>query len=248
MQDQTADLDRNGLDRTGLDWPIPDRTSLDWPGLDWTDAAIPVSRRFGEPYYSLQGGLEETRHVFLAGNGLPDRFRDGFHIAETGFGTGLNLLVTWAAWVAAGPPGRLRYTSFEAWPMAPADRLRALSVWPDLAPRVARLNDALSRGTGDLGDGITLSLVAGDVRESLPRWQGAVDAWYLDGFSPARNPEMWGDDLLALAAARLAPGGTAATYTAAGHVRRALAAAGLEVTRARGYGRKRHMTMARKPA
>jgi len=216
--------------------------------LDWTEGAVPVSRRFGDAYYSLQGGLEETRWVFMAGNGLPTRFRDGFRIAETGFGTGLNLLVTWAAWVRAGAPGRLHYTTFEAFPMAPEDRCRALAVWPELTPQVTRLNFALERGQSDLGDGVILDVVPGDVRATLPVWHGQVDAWYLDGFSPARNPAMWCDAVLAEVALRLVPGGTLATYTAAGHVRRALAAAGLEVTRCPGYGRKRHMTLARKPS
>jgi len=246
VQDQTAKLEQTaGLDQTaGRDQTAGfDQTAE----LDWTGDAIPVSRRFGDPYYSLQGGLDETGHVFLAGNALPGRFRDGFHIAETGFGTGLNLLATWAAWVEAGAPGRLHFTSFEAFPMAPRDREHALAVWPALTPRVARVNKALEQGKADLGDGITLTLIRGDVRATLPAWQGAVDAWYLDGFSPAKNPQMWGDAVLAAVAARLVPGGTLATYTAAGHVRRALAAAGLEVARAPGYGRKRHMTLARKP-
>jgi len=228
-------------------------------GLDWRDG-VPVSRRFQDPYFSLAGGLEETDFVFLAGNGLPGRFRDGFCIGELGFGTGLNLLATWAAWRQAGAPGRLDFVSFEAYPMAPQDRARALAVWPALTPAVNALNAVLADGgqqPGDpatlpaplaLGDGVHLTLILGDVRDTLPRWQGRVDAWYLDGFAPARNPQMWEDALLARVADRMAPGGTLATYTAAGVVRRALAAAGLEVARAQGYGRKRHMTTARKPA
>jgi len=98
-----------------------------------------------------------------------------------------------------------------------------------------------------LGDGVYLTLIAGDVRDTLPRWSGQVDAWFLDGFAPARNPQMWEPALLMQVADRLAPGGTLATYTAAGAVRRALADAGLEVARVPGYGRKRHMTTARKP-
>lgn len=217
--------------------------------LDWRDGIIPVSRRFDDPYFSLDGGLEETGHVFLAGNGLPGRFRDGFAIGELGFGTGLNLLVTWAAWTLAGAPGQLNYTSFEAYPMAADDRTRALAVWPHLTPQVAALNTALALGPGphELGQGVRLTLIAGDANATLPDWQGKADAWYLDGFAPARNPQMWGDALLALVAARMAPGGTLATYTAAGHVRRALVAAGLEVARRPGFGRKRHMTVAARP-
>ena len=85
-------------------------------------------------------------------------------------------------------------------------------------------------------------MIVGDARDTLPAWQGRADAWFLDGFSPAKNPELWGADLLAQVAAHTAPGGSFATYTAAGHVRRALQAAGFQVERQPGHGRKRHMT------
>ena len=101
-------------------------------------------------------------------------------------------------------------------------------------------------GPHDLGP-MRLTIIPGDARQTLAQWPGPVDAWFLDGFSPAKNPELWEPALLAQVADRLVPGGTLATYTAAGHVRRALAAAGLEVERRPGYGRKRHMTVARKP-
>ena len=89
-----------------------------------------MARRFDDPYFSLNGGLEETRHVFLAGNGLPERFAPGFHIAELGFGTGLNALAALMAWQASGTAGPLRFTSFELYPLAAADMRRALSVYP----------------------------------------------------------------------------------------------------------------------
>jgi tRNA U34 5-methylaminomethyl-2-thiouridine-forming methyltransferase MnmC len=216
------------------------------PDLDWRDGQVPVARAFDDPYFSLDGGLAETGHVFLTGNGLPERFRDGFRIAELGFGTGLNALATWAAWTG---PGRFHFTSFEAFPMALPDQARALAAFPVLADKAAALLAALAQGPGphDLGP-MRLTIIPGDARVSLPDWGGRVDAWYLDGFSPARNPQMWEEPLLQAVADRLVPGGTLATYSAAGHVRRALAAAGLEVTRAPGYGRKRHMTTAKKPA
>jgi tRNA U34 5-methylaminomethyl-2-thiouridine-forming methyltransferase MnmC len=215
--------------------------------LDWRDGT-PVSRAFGDPYFSLEGGLAETAHVFLAGNGLPGRLRPGFAIFELGFGTGLNLLATLRAMREAGAAGPVRYTSFEAFPMAPDDRARALAAFPDLAEDAARLADALAQGPGphDLG-GLVLTVVEGDARATLPAWEGEADAIFLDGFAPARNPEMWEPALLAAVAARLRPGGTLATYSAAGDVRRALEAAGLEVERRPGFGRKRHMTVARRP-
>ena len=215
--------------------------------LTWHEEGVPVSSRFDDPYFSLQNGQEETRHVFLAGNDLPERFAPGFHIAELGFGTGLNLLAAWAAWEQAGQEGPLRFTSFEAYPMEPADMARALKAFPALAPWAGRFL-AVWTGTGTCTLGtLEFRMVEGDARQTLPDWQGKADAWFLDGFAPARNPELWGDALLAEVARHTAPGGTAATYTAAGFVRRGLEAAGFSVERAPGYGRKRHMTRARMP-
>lgn len=221
--------------------------------LDWRPGDVPVSRRFDDPYFSLNDGLAETRHVFLDGNDLPARFKDGFAVAELGFGTGLNMLAAAEAWEAHGAPGALHLTSFEAYPMAPGDMARALAVFPALGPRATRLLEGWRAGwTGgalriDLGDGATLDVIIGDARETLPRWQGRADAWFLDGFSPARNPELWEPGLIADVFAHTAPGGTAATYSAAGHVRRALAEAGFDVARTPGHARKRHMTQARMP-
>lgn len=217
--------------------------------LDWRDGHVPVSTRFDDPYFSIHDGLAETRHVFLAGNGLPERFGGDFHIMETGFGTGLNFLTAWQAWEAAGARGTLRFTSFEAFPMTPEDTARALAAFPALAPRAERLVAALKAGPGPhvFDNAVTLDIVQGDARETLPAHDGLADAWFLDGFAPARNPELWGEALMREVAAHTAPGGTLASYTAAGHVRRALAEAGLDVRRAPGYGRKRHMTLAGKP-
>ena len=215
--------------------------------LTWCDGAVPVSERFDDPYFSLQDGLAETRYVFLSGNDLPARFGPGFHIAELGFGTGLNLLAAWAAWEQSGQRGPLRYTTFEAFPMAPGDMARALEAFPGLAPWAERFLAGWS-GTGSCTlDTLRFEMIAGDARETLPAWEGRADAWFLDGFAPAKNPELWGADLMAEVARHTAPGGTAATYTAAGFVRRGLEAAGFVVERAPGYGRKRHMTRARRP-
>ena len=213
------------------------------PELAWRDGAIPVATAFDDPYFSLAGGFEETRHVFLAGNDLPRRLVDGFHVAELGFGTGLNLLTLALEWAATGRQGRLRFTSFEAFPMAAPDMARALAAFPAAAAVAAPLLAALAEGrTAVALPGIDLTLVLGDARETLPRWPGRADAWLLDGFSPARNPQMWGEGLMAEVARHTAPGGTFATYTAAGHVRRALAAAGFAVERRPGFAGKRHMT------
>ncbi len=213
--------------------------------LDWA-GAVPVSRRFADPYYSLEDGLAESRHVFLSGNELPARFRRGFAIAELGFGTGLNVLAAWHAWRDSGIDGPLSVTSFEAFPLSAADMEASLSAFPDLEPLARRLRLAWAAGTGRVSlDGLDLTVVFGDARKTLPLWRGNADAWFLDGFAPARNPELWDPALLAEVARHTRPGGTAATYSAAGGVRRALTAAGFEVERRAGFGRKRHMTVAR---
>lgn len=213
--------------------------------LDWT-GEVPVSRRFDDPYYSLENGLAEARHVFLAGNDLPARFRPGFAIAELGFGTGLNILAAWAAWRAAGTDGPLAVTSFEAFPISGDAMAASLAAFPELADLAAPLIAAWSAGQRRLrADGLSLDVIVGDAREALPAWAGAADAWFLDGFAPAKNPELWDPALLAEVARHTRPGGTAATYSAAGAVRRALGEAGFTVTRVPGFGRKRHMTTAR---
>ncbi len=216
--------------------------------LDWRDG-VPIATAFDDPYYSLEDGLAETAHVFLAGNDLPARFGGNFHIAELGFGTGLSLLVTWAAWVDAGRPGTLQFTSFEAFPMRKADMKNALEHFPSLRNYAEVLLDVWHIEAGEfiLPNGPTLNVIAGDARETVPQWDDRADAWFLDGFSPAKNPELWQSDLLNAVGAHTKPGGTVATYSAAGHIRRGLAEAGFDVTRTTGYGRKRHMTRARMP-
>lgn len=215
--------------------------------LEWRDGAIPVSTRFDDPYFSLDNGLAETRHVFLQGNDLPERFVPGFHIAELGFGTGLNFLTAWAAWEGAGVDGPLRFTSFEGFPMSADEMARALEAFPELAPYAARLVSAWGEDpTLATLEGVEARVVIGDARETLARQDFVVDAWFLDGFSPAKNPELWDADLMAEVGRHTKSGGSAATYTAAGFVRRGLDAAGFDVTRVPGFGRKRHMSVARK--
>jgi len=212
-----------------------------------TDAGrVPVSTQFDDPYYSLGGGLDETRHVFLGGNDLHARFTDDLHIGELGFGTGLNLLVTWTDWLKQ-PHGKLHFTSFEAYPMAKSDMAEALTAFPEVAPLSSILLDKWSAGDGpvNIAENLTLEVINGDARETLPAWQGRADAWFLDGFSPAKNPALWEPTLLQSVADHTAPNGTAATYSAAGHVRQSLTAAGFNVSRVQGFGRKRHMTTAR---
>lgn len=210
--------------------------------LDWRDGSIPVSRRFDDPYFSINDGLAEVRHVFLAGNGLPGRFKEGFQIAELGFGTGLNLLATR---IAAGDIP-MNYTSFEAYPMRAADMARALDAFPQARAVAEPLLENWGNGINrfSLG-GLTVEVIIGDARQTLPVWRGKADAWFLDGFSPAKNPELWSPELMAEVGRHTAPGGTFATYTAAGHVRQSLVEGGFLVERVAGHGQKRHMSIGR---
>ncbi|TMV91356.1 tRNA (5-methylaminomethyl-2-thiouridine)(34)-methyltransferase MnmD [Thioclava sp. BHET1] len=216
--------------------PTPDSAA----NLEWRDGGVPVSRRFDDPYFSLGGGLDETRHVFLSGNDLPARLVSGFHVAELGFGTGLNLL---ALRLICPDDLPIRFTSFEAYPMHGAEIARALAAFPELQSVAAPFLSAWQSGARAFQLGpIEVEVIEGDARETLPAWPGRADAWFLDGFSPAKNPELWGETLLAQVGLHTAPGGTCATYTAAGFVRRGLSAAGFDVTRAPGFGHKRHMS------
>jgi tRNA U34 5-methylaminomethyl-2-thiouridine-forming methyltransferase MnmC len=212
--------------------------------LSWRDGTIPVSTRFDDPYFSLENGLSETRHVFLDGNDLPARFEPGFHIAELGFGSGLNLLAAWQAWEEAGQTTRLRFTSFEAYPMRATEMRRAHEAFPELAPYAARLSEAWEEDpTLASLDGVDARVILGDARKTLPEQDWRADAWFLDGFSPAKNPELWDADLMKAVGDHTKPHGSCATYTAAGFVRRGLEEAGFAITRVPGYGRKRHMTV-----
>jgi tRNA 5-methylaminomethyl-2-thiouridine biosynthesis bifunctional protein len=221
--------------------------------LDWDDEQ-PVSRRFGDVYFSRASGLDETRHVFLGHNRLPERFAtlqagQSLVIGETGFGTGLNFLAAWQCFDEKAPPdARLHFFSVEKYPLAPADLARALALWPELKPYADALLDQYSpltvgshRFNFDNGR-VCLTLLVGDVLERLPQWEATVDAWFLDGFAPAKNPEMWQPELFRQMARLSAPGATFATFTSAGTVRRGLADAGFTVEKVAGFGHKREMS------
>ena len=214
--------------------------------LNWRDGVIPVSTRFDDPYFSLGNGLAETRHVFLAGNDLPARLTPGFRIAELGFGTGLNMLATLIALHQTACPGPIYYTSFEAFPLPAPDIARALDAFPEARAIADPFLSVWDQGQRQFTlDGMQVDVIVGDARQTLPAWQGHADAWFLDGFSPAKNPELWSEGILQQVARHTAPKGSFATYTAAGHVRRSLAQAGFAVERRPGHGHKRHMTQGR---
>lgn len=222
--------------------------------LTWDDD-MPYSTVFGDHYYSRADGRAECDHVFLGGNDLPARWSDtkSFTIAELGFGTGLNFLETWRQWRDHRPPGgRLNFVSFERFPLTAPQMAKALSVWPDLTPLVQMLMDTWQaqpndRASFELDDAVTLDLFFGDVNDRLPPWSGKADAWFLDGFAPARNKHMWSDALMQSVFEHTAAGGTFATYTAAGWVRRNLSAAGFVVRKVPGFAGKRDMTRGHRP-
>jgi tRNA 5-methylaminomethyl-2-thiouridine biosynthesis bifunctional protein len=219
--------------------------------LEWQDGQ-PVSLQYGDVYFSRASGIEETRHVFLQQNRLRERWQDlaesTFTIAETGFGTGLNFLCAWQLWrESASPAARLHFVSTEKYPLSPEDLARALAIWPELADLAAlllkqyrRMTPGWQRMSFDHGS-VTLTLLIGDARETLPELRASVDAWFLDGFAPAKNPDMWQQELLQQIARLAAPGCTVTTFTSVGSVRRGLAAAGFRMERAPGHGSKRHM-------
>lgn len=212
--------------------------------IEWREDGLPVSVQFNDPYFSMHDGLAETRYVYLGGNGLPARFRPGFQIAELGFGTGLGLMVAVLAWRKCGQSGPLRFTSFEAYPMRTEDMAKALEVFPEVQEVAVPILDALSAGQTRIEtNDVIAEIVLGDARATVPQWLHKADAWFLDGFAPAQNPELWEDPLMQAVADHTAPNGTFATYTAAGAVRRSLQTAGFDVTRQTGFGRKRHMSI-----
>ena len=214
--------------------------------IEWTPEGAPRSRRFQDIYFSREGGLDEARAVFLQGCGLPDawRGRRRFVVGELGFGTGLNVLALLQLWARARPAGgRLNVFSVEAYPLTRAAAARALDAWPQVASLAAPLLAAWPEAPGlhriDLPDvGAVVDVGVAEAAEALAAWQGRADAWFLDGFSPARNPQMWREEVLRLVAERSAPGARAATFTVAGAVRRGLQAQGFSVAKRPGFGAK----------
>ncbi|VVP29811.1 tRNA 5-methylaminomethyl-2-thiouridine biosynthesis bifunctional protein MnmC [Pseudomonas fluorescens] len=218
--------------------------------LDWDDQGRPRSRVFDDVYFSDQSGLEETRYVFLEQNRLAERFAalsasGRLVIGETGFGTGLNFLCAWQLFEQHAVAGaRLHFVSVEKYPLSPADLQRALALWPELKPLADQLlkhyvaiHQGFQRIT--LANGrVTLTLLIGDALEQLPQLDAQIDAWFLDGFAPAKNPDMWTAELFVELARLAAPGSTISTFTSTGWVRRLLNAAGFKMKRTPGIGHK----------
>ena len=218
--------------------------------IDWDDQGRPHSRVFDDVYFSDKSGLEETRYVFIEQNALQERFsalpaNSQLVIGETGFGTGLNFLCAWQLFdQVAQPDARLHFISVEKYPLTREDLQRALALWPELATYSEQLLAAyyaIHSGfqTLTLANGrVTLTLLIGDVLEQLPQLDARIDAWFLDGFAPAKNPQMWTPELFVQLARLAAPDSTISTFTSTGWVRRALNEAGFKMRRTQGIGHK----------
>ena len=246
---------------TGTGDPRQFRTELPQPAPvvpaepAWLEDGTLYSTRYGDVYASAEGALAEAEHVFLGGNGLPHRWqrRESFAIVEIGFGAGLNFLATWAAWRAHAPAGsRLHYLSAEKHPFRTQDLARVHAPWRQVAElgeqlreRYPSLVPGFHRLRLDAGR-VSLTLLFGDALDMLREVSAQADAFYLDGFAPARNPELWSAEIFAELARIARPDATAATYSVAGVVRRGLSAAGFRVERCGGFGRKKQMLAARR--
>jgi tRNA U34 5-methylaminomethyl-2-thiouridine-forming methyltransferase MnmC len=209
------------------------------------DNNLLFSEQFEDHYFSRHDGSAESRHVFMAGNDLPERWshKTNFTIGELGFGTGLNFLVSWQAWIRnRRPEQQLTFVSVEGFPLDSGSAGRALSKWPELA----QLTDGLLSRWREISDPVQLDAQTILHVHHLPVEQALdgfpkVNAWYLDGFAPSKNPDMWSKSVMQSIAQHTAPEGTFASYTAAGWVRRNLAEAGFDVEIRPGFGTKRHM-------
>ncbi|MDM3872637.1 bifunctional tRNA (5-methylaminomethyl-2-thiouridine)(34)-methyltransferase MnmD/FAD-dependent 5-carboxymethylaminomethyl-2-thiouridine(34) oxidoreductase MnmC [Porticoccus sp. W117] len=234
--------------------------------LEWDDNGQPISSQYGDVYFSRASGIEETRYVFLHNNHLQQRWRElpdsggCFTIAETGFGTGLNFLCAAQLWLQTAPANwRLHFVSGEKFPLSHADLEKALALWPELGDLAEELKTQYPPQLSGfhslwLQNGrIQLTLLFGDAADMFEQLKGSdhpvwrrrgnptVNAWFLDGFAPAKNPDMWSEALFHTIADLSDSGTTAATFTAAGHVRRGLQAVGFKVEKVAGFGSKREM-------
>ncbi|MFN3701021.1 MAG: tRNA (5-methylaminomethyl-2-thiouridine)(34)-methyltransferase MnmD [Alphaproteobacteria bacterium] len=230
--------------------------------MDTSDKGAPRSKEFDDVYFSAVDGLAEMRHVFLSGNDLPARFAEGgacFAICETGFGTGLNFLASWAEWLSISvnqgyEAKSLRFVSYEKFPLT-RDEIEAYLTpfWPHfeelrtefLAQYPQKPQDLRGRVELSLRGNVELILIFEDVNTALPLQNDKVDVWFLDGFKPSSNPDMWSETVFAQMARLSHEGATFATFTAAGFVKRGLMAAGFHVEKRRGFGRKRDMLVGR---
>lgn len=243
-------------------------TSVDNAQLEWDEEGQPISSQFGDIYFSKANGLAETRHVFLQHNQLSERFaslveNSHFTIAETGFGSGLNFLAAWELWLETAPKSaQLHFVSVEKFPLHKMDLTRALALWPELEHLSTELIDAYPTFVGigfhrlQFMEGrIKLTLIIDDAAQGFSKLlasphplfarEGAkVDAWFLDGFAPSKNPHMWSEQLFNCISKLSHSSTTAATFSSAAIVKNGLKYAGFTLQKVAGFGRKREMLKA----
>ena len=217
--------------------------------IEWNNGQ-PFNADYGDVYFSSDGGVAETEYVFLQQNNLAARWQSTqrFIIGETGFGTGLNFIVTLKHWLSSAPDSaRLHFFSVEQHPLSPPDLQRVAAMQPALRPYYDELIAHYPLPMPGLhvldfaGGRVRLYLYFGDIVRMLEQISCKVDAWYLDGFAPAKNPAMWSDEVFTLLGRRSRAGASFSTYTVAGAVRRGLADAGFTVGKTAGFGSKRDM-------
>jgi len=225
--------------------------------IEWDAAGLPYSPQFDDVYFSRSGGLAETQAVFIQGNDLAARFAalksgETLVIGETGFGTGLNFLCAWQLFEQVAVQGaRLHVISAEQYPLSQDDLRRALALWPSLKP----FSDELLANWRGIYAGfqrlvlspgqVILDVLLGDASEGFAQLEAKVDAWFLDGFAPSKNPSMWNEALFTQLARLSATNATFATFTSAGFVRRGLQTAGFEVHKVKGFAGKREVLRGR---
>ncbi|MFD3212464.1 tRNA (5-methylaminomethyl-2-thiouridine)(34)-methyltransferase MnmD, partial [Pseudomonas sp. LR_7] len=229
---------------------MPDTPLPAYAQLDWDEQGRPHSRQYDDVYFSKNEGVDETVYVFIEQNRLRQRFAElaphsCLVIGETGFGTGMNFFCAWQHFAEhAHADARLHFVSVEKYPLSFADLSRATALWPQLAAYSQQLLAqyvAVHPGFQQFsfeGGRITLTLLIGDVLEQLPQLDAPIDAWFLDGFAPAKNPDMWTPELFAQLARLSRPGTTLGTFTTTGWVRRGLMAAGFALKKVPGLGKK----------
>ncbi|MES2501100.1 MAG: tRNA (5-methylaminomethyl-2-thiouridine)(34)-methyltransferase MnmD [Pseudomonadota bacterium] len=223
---------------------------IEWRRLNQQGQPQPYSTIFNDVYYSSDNGLLETDYVFLQGNHLKQRWQmlssNSFTIIETGFGTGLNFLCAAQLWLQIAPQNALlHFISTEKYPLSLQDMTAALQAWPELnhlsQPLLAQYEAAHKQSIQLFDDRVRLRLLIGDATDTLSITTTSADAWFLDGFSPAKNPDMWQPALFAQMARLSTNSTTFATFTSAGMVRRGLQTSGFQVNKQTGFGKKREM-------
>lgn len=227
-----------------------DILNMQFAKLKWNDQQ-PYSLDFDDVYYSVDNGLAETDHVFIQHNQLSERFKqldNTFTIIETGFGTGLNFFCAAQHFLAHAPANaRLQFISTECSPLTLADLIKANQHWMAFGQMVSELANTYSQLTDGLnklsccGGRVVLDLWIGDINETLPQIHTTADAWFLDGFAPSKNGDMWSENLFKEIARLSQTNTTFSTFTSAGQVKRNLQAAGFKVNKVKGFGRKREM-------